>query len=633
MPDTNSYKPELIDNSKPSLDRTGDFSGIKKPEFYAGVRASGDVTFRLSAAAEFGIRFVDRWDIDPAAAAVVGEVSLTTKFEAGISTTGTCPFTYGLEVGARLFARATAPRQFGWAGGEVDLTDKWKKTIIEGGTCPDLGPIPSRRSLQGRDLLTIEGRAEDEDRTRNVSKLEAAEPGAYETIDGMSMHSHSAGLRTRLISGGHISSLSKRGGVYGPAFSLPVGEFFCPSQDGEEGITCEQAYAALKASDEGGVWQDSNRRKREVLTPTSTINENAIAAYLQVHAHQQQSDGLGHHAADDFLQIFEKRADGKPVKACNRECDIEDDFPSGGQLGGPNWGWVDPDDCGNFNFGTPLTQRAPNTEYHTEHILEAQMIDLFFKHLDKRKSKLPDPDLNAAQGATVSFCEYVDALWDVDPFEWPGQDTTGGIGTKWNPIMHIAAQLPTRTYETKDFVALESPINTPSKTSAWRSGSPWATNSWTKDIANYAKARTIFFRMRSTMGSRIYQSHSTISGTMKRQTDRIGKVLDALDTTLLPDHPRNGFKKWSKQNLKSEWLSYMRGQYTTMQSKTNGLVNDFLPMMKAAWVTQAEEDKWEDAAGDSPTVAAEKKEHRNFIKAIKDFETHWNGLPAWTNPL
>ncbi|RYP22768.1 hypothetical protein DL765_001477 [Monosporascus sp. GIB2] len=237
MPDTNSYKPELIDNSKPSLDRTGDFSGIQKPEFYAGVTASGDVTFKLSAAAEFGVRFVDKWEVDPAAAAVVGEVSLTTKFAAGISTTGTCPFTYGLDVGARLFARATAPKMFGWAGGEVDLTDKWEKTIIKGGTCPDLGPIPSKRSLRGLDHLLIEGRAEDKDVTRNMSRLGAAEPGAYRALDVESMHSYGASLRTRHISGGHMSSLVKRGGVYGPAFSLPAGEFFCPFRDGEESIT------------------------------------------------------------------------------------------------------------------------------------------------------------------------------------------------------------------------------------------------------------------------------------------------------------------------------------------------------------------------------------------------------------
>ncbi|KAJ3492293.1 hypothetical protein NLG97_g5433 [Lecanicillium saksenae] len=83
------------------------------------------------------------------------------------------------------------------------------------------------------------------------------------------------------------------------------------------------------------------------------------------------------------------------------------------------------------------------------------------------------------------------------------------------------------------------------------------------------------------MGSRLYQSHSTISKTMKTQAERIGTVLDALDSTLLPANGRAGYQKWSKQNLESEWLSYMKGQYTTIQSKTNGLVNNFLLKIKA----------------------------------------------------
>lgn len=633
MPDTSSYKPELIDNSKPSLDRTGDFSGIQRPEFYAGVTASGDVTFKLSAAAEFGVRFVDRWKIDPAAAAVVGEVSLTTKFGAGISTTGSCPFTYGLDVGARLFARATAPRTFGWAGGEVDLTEKWEKTIIRADSCPDLGPIPSRRrSLQGLDHLLIDGRAEDKDVTRNMSRLGAAQPGAYSALDVESRDSYGASLHTRHISGGHMSSLVKRGGVYGPAFSIPAGEFFCPSRDGEVGITCEQAYDSMARSNEGGVWRDdATMRKRENLTPTSTIDENAIAAHF--HAHQQRRDGHGDHAGGEALHMFDKRAKDKLIKACNRDCDISGDFPPGGQLNGDDWGWVDPTDCGNFDFGTPLTARAAGVEYHTEHVLEAQMIDLFFQHLDRKKSQLPDPRSNAPQGATVSFCDYVDALWDVPAFVWPGQDTTGGVGTAWNPIMHIAAQFPTKTFKRSEFVALESAINTPSKTNPWRSGNPWGSGTWTKDLADYAKAREILQKLRSTMGSRIYQSHSTIRTTMKTQTDRIGKVLDALDSTLLPANRRAGYQQWSRQNLESEWLSYMKGQYTTMQSKTNGLVNNFLPKMKAAWTTQAEKTRWTDAPGDTPAVLDEKKQHRAFIKAIEDFETKWNGLPAWTNPL
>ncbi|EUC34079.1 glycoside hydrolase family 18 protein [Bipolaris zeicola 26-R-13] len=624
MPDSNSYKPQLIDNSKPSLDRTGDFSGIKKPEFYAGVTASGDVNLKLSAAAEFGVRFDPKWKIDPAAAAVVGEVSLTTKFATGVSTTATCPFTYGLDIGARLFARATAPRTFGWAGGEVNLTTPWEKTIIKGGTCPDLGPIPSKRSLQDRGHLLIEGRSEYDDVTRNISRLGVAEP------DVESMHSYGTSLLARHISGEHMSSLVKRGGVYGPALTLNAGEYFCPSKDGEKGITCQEAYAGLAASNEGGVWTDA-KRKREVLTPTSTIDENAIAAHL--HAYQQRSHDHDYHAGSEALHMFDKRAKEKLVQACDRACDISGDFPPGGQLNGFDWGWVDPEDCGNFNFGSPLQARAANVQYHTEHILEAQMIDLFFQHLDKRKSKLPDPKPGAANGATVSFCDYVNELWDVPPFVWPNEDTTGGVGKAWNPIMHIAAQYPTRTYKKDEFIALESAINTPSKTSAWAGGNPWNFASWTNDIAKYAEARVILQKMRSTMGSRIYQSHSTIQTTMKTQTDRIGKILDALDTTLLPANQRAGYAKWSKQNLKSEWLSYMKGQYTRMQSKTEGLVNNFLPKMKAAWVTQAEKAKWQDGPNTSPAQQIVSKEHRDFIKSIEDFETKWNGLPQWNNPL
>ncbi|KAJ3489561.1 hypothetical protein NLG97_g5968 [Lecanicillium saksenae] len=398
---------------------------------------------------------------------------------------------------------------------------------------------------------------------------------------------------------------------------------------GSAPFSCEQAYDALEMSNESGAWRDM--RKREKLTPTSTIDENAVAAHF--HARGQRSHVHGHNAEGEVLHMFDERAKDKPIRACGMVCDISQDFPSGGQLNGDDWGWVNPKDCGNFDFGSPLTARAANVEYHTEHILEAQMIDLFFEHLNKKKSGLPDPKPNAQPGKGISFCEYVDDLWEVPPFVWPGQDTTGGVGKAWNPIMHIAAQYPTKTFKRSEFVALESAINTPSKTRAWASDDPWDSRSWTKDLSDYAKAKVILQKMRSTMGSRLYQSHSTISKTMKTQTERIGKVLDALDSTLLPANGRAGFQKWSKQNLESEWLGYMKGQYTTMQSKTNGLVNDFLPKMKAAWVTQAEKDKWKDAAGDTPAQLAEKKDHRNFIKSIEDFETKWNGLPAWTNPL
>lgn len=99
------------------------------------------------------------------------------------------------------------------------------------------------------------------------------------------------------------------------------------------------------------------------------------------------------------------------------------------------------------------------------------------------------------------------------------------------------------------------------------------------------------------------------------------------NSTLLLNNPRPGFCQWSRQSLETEWHSFMKGRYTNMQSKTNGLVTQSLPMMKTVWVTQAEKDKWKDATSDTQAVLLEKKEHRNFIKAIKDFEENGTGYP------
>lgn len=45
---------------------------------------------------------------------------------------------------------------------------------------------------------------------------------------------------------------------------------------------CEQAYDSIATSNEGGIRGGGKRHKREELTPTATIDENAIAAHINV---------------------------------------------------------------------------------------------------------------------------------------------------------------------------------------------------------------------------------------------------------------------------------------------------------------------------------------------------------------
>lgn len=231
MPDNDDdrYKPEEIADGDPDLDQNGDMDGAKEPAFYAGLQASGDVTAKISAAAEFGVRLGKRWEVDPAAVAVVGETSVMVKMAAGASTRRVCPFTWGLNVGARLFARAKAPAIFKRPGAEYDITAKYNKPIVDGGTRPGLGPIPTRKrdlSAVG-DFLSLA--------SNNVSLSSTSPKPALPLLHGR-------------------SSLAKRAAVWGPVLSVPVGSYFCPSSTDESdnsGSPCGQIEPVPEAGPAG----------------------------------------------------------------------------------------------------------------------------------------------------------------------------------------------------------------------------------------------------------------------------------------------------------------------------------------------------------------------------------------------
>lgn len=168
---------------------------------------------------EFGVRFDDKWKVGAAAAAVVGEGSVMIKMGAGVSTKANCPFTYGMQVGAKLYAQAEAPTIFKWPGVRYDITG-WEKNVIEGGTCPGLGNMPTKRSP----TLGLPWGVES-----NIT----SEPVEYYSIDESSKATE-------------YHSLEKRSGVYGPAFRIPVGNFFCPSSEtGEDqGTDCSTTEPA-----------------------------------------------------------------------------------------------------------------------------------------------------------------------------------------------------------------------------------------------------------------------------------------------------------------------------------------------------------------------------------------------------
>lgn len=584
VPDNNDndYKPKLLDD--PSLARTGDFNGIQRPEFYAGVEVQGDMSASLSVAAEFGVRFDRRWDVDPAAAAVVGEASVSAKLGAGKSTTGSCPFTFGVDVGARLYARAEAPSMFKWPGAEYDITPQWKKEIIAGGTCPNLGNIPSKR-----DLATLDAGWND--------STSLYIPDSKE-------------LRGRGL-------LQKRGGVYGPAFSIPIGNFFCPpSNDPNENEGSPCTVDAAWDNDKY-LTNDDDYLKRRTLDLEDAIIldwvENGTAIF------------------DEHL--LEKRAT-KSSRLCDLPISIN--YPSGGDIPQAHaYGFENPDVCGDYEFGLPLDARVSGgPQYDSEHVLEFQLPGQFFANLDNTLGTFPHPD--PADPSRVSFCRLINLQWGGHSVAIPGLDTARGNGATLTPAVHVAAQFPTNNWHLDEYVVLEHQINTPAKGKAWGTERRIInTDRWeTEMLPTRNGARRMLKSMRYLVGQRMYQNDVGIQSIMNQQVSRVQNVLNQLDSNILPNNPANqNWRPWTPMGLGQQWQTFMRSKYAEMQAKTMRPINEFLPKLIQQHASEAIEQAAQDAPGDTPAQQAEKQEIRNLIDDINALNDVLKTLPAWNRPF
>ncbi|OTB02455.1 glycoside hydrolase family 18 protein [Hypoxylon sp. CI-4A] len=510
----NEYKPKEIGDGDPNLDQTGSMDGIQKPEFYAGVQVQGDVTAKLSAAAEFGVRFDPRWDVEPAAAAVVGEASVVVKLKGGLSTQGTCPFTWGLDVGARLYARIKAPQVFQWAGAEYDITPEYNKPIVKQDTCPELGPIPTKRDL-----------------------------------DALGFTSNSS------------SSLS----VY------------------------------------------------------------------------------NHDSRNTVLE--ERKIDSKQSKLC--DINIEIRYPSGGDSKVSEnsvYGFKKPDICENYEFGAPLDARVvtdPSTQYDSEHVLEFQVPSQFFAYLDRTLGTYDHPDPSVIRKLT--FCGLVQEQWNIPAVSMPDLDTSMGVGAALTPADHVAQQFPTDKWKIEEYVLLEHDINTPAKGKAWgpttKSGKETQiinTSRWIKTKLNTRQgAGEMIKAMRYLIGSRMYHNDAAIRKILKDQRDRVGNVLDLLDTQILKEHPRKPapYKPWQSLELKAKWSSFMKGKFALVETKTMKVINEFLPLLQEQWANADSRDNAKiDPDKDDEDTQADKQALQDLIDKIDAMSDTVEALPDWEWP-
>ena len=238
VPQTKELPPENPDEA--DYGKTGDKNGLLAPTFYAGVLAQGDAKAHLIAALEFGVNFDKKWDVDPLKAQVAADSWVGVSLAAAASTDETCPFTWGLDAGVDLYAKADG---FSWTTGKYKLPGTSKFTIVKGGQCPDLSPGgPSRGGL-------------------------LSDPYNWPNLDARSSQLESPAVSE--WASVEERSLQKR--AIGPFFDIPAGKLICPNSEANvgkkpcasiSGWEPSQLEGALARRDldvlDAGTWNESH---------------------------------------------------------------------------------------------------------------------------------------------------------------------------------------------------------------------------------------------------------------------------------------------------------------------------------------------------------------------------------------
>ncbi|XDG10594.1 hypothetical protein ABKA04_010209 [Annulohypoxylon sp. FPYF3050] len=324
-PDTNGdFDPKSL--SAPQRDFN--IAGLEKPTFNLSVTAQGHMAVYLKPTLSFGIEFDQRWKIGKCAAELVASGYVRLRAEGRNSEI--CPFKYGVDAGAILTARATAPDAFHWNPKSFDLISTERNLIPGDGSgtvCAGKSSSPKREIEDG-----------------NFSPYLSIESSyARDIISGASQ---------------------KRGATYGPFFHiLPLAEL-CPTIDGGNSLECNDIHGYDE--DQLNDPQFNGQLKRDVSDisdVTEPLSRDITSLFVDENGDYFNVSILGGHHS------IEKRGGSNFYDICVGDAKMKyltPAYPQGSTIYDCN-NWTD---CNNFGFGIQ-SKEANGHNYIAEHILEA----------------------------------------------------------------------------------------------------------------------------------------------------------------------------------------------------------------------------------------------------------------------
>ncbi|KAI1073978.1 hypothetical protein F5B20DRAFT_596779 [Whalleya microplaca] len=316
-----------------------------------------------------------------------------------------------------------------------------------------------------------------------------------------------------------------------------------------------------------------------------------------------------------YIVLEERGISSKKSRLCG--INIEINYPTGGGSkvsSNPIYGLHRPDVFEDYEFDAPLDARFVTnlpTQYDSEHVLEFQLPQQFFAHLDLPLS--PFDHLNPAVTRKLTFCQLIQEHWDIPP--------------------SLPQQFPTDRWKTDKYVLLEHDINTPAKGKAWG-----GTTSSGREIQITDTSKWIQNKLSTHQGASgmIKSMRYLIGEILRHQKDRIGNVLDLFETEILKANPRKPapYQPWQPLGLKIEWDSFMKGKLALVQTKTMKVLNEFLARLQEQWSDGANREAAViDPDKDDANIQADKQGLKDLIDRIDAMDNVLRGLPAWTWPF
>ncbi|KAI0443525.1 carbohydrate-binding module family 18 [Xylaria telfairii] len=581
LPSTSEYKPsepDMVDYG-----HSGDFNGIQQPEFYAGISADGNVKVHAIAAIEFGIKFDDYWELGgDALASVVADGWVQAKAHSEFTTDGNCPFTWGIDVGVDLYAKAEAPSLFNWDLPKFPLPGSGMKSIIPMDKCPDptLG-VPDKK----RDIVTLRASIiEAESATSNNTELQTAVQGR---------------------------GLAQRSRIpVEPVFKIPLQSLLCPDSgsggDSGDGTECSKIIG----------WEDDQLtaalRRRDSYPANKSDSE---------HWHQwalRSTDNARTVKSCENKVIFKAPAYETSGTLNNRVTNLK------------VYGYVNPDMCNDFSFDGNRQYPTSNTlNWATEHILELQLISQFFDQVNADLGlSLPDYAPNPGT-KKKTFCQAVQTVWlGVPAKDWFTLD-----GVSRMPTDHVLAVLPGNDNNyLSEFVLLDKGVNTAKE--RMFSKDPTIQNESTMDQYEGEGDRAVK-NLKDVMTAMKYLQDSTIASRLKAQKERIAARLKALDEDKMPKlnrflrNTQIPYGKWQPQMLETRWNTFISNKCATARTKAITHIDEHLSRLMDAFVNdfQKEQAEKQSKKGDDHL--------KNLIEKIEKFQAEWARYKpiSWTNPF